>query len=742
MDTKGTMKFSGRLILIAGIALFIFMLASLLMLSDALQNSDRFAELYTALLIFSAIGLFVLVALIALNLRSLVHQLRDKVPGARMTTRIVLFFSILSITPVLILYYFSLDFLQRGIDSWFVDLGIEETMDDSLELSRLAIDIRMKELSRQTEQIAEEFAGFNNVEMAFEIDDYRLRSGVEELTLMSRQGSIIAYALGDTDRDLPDLPSETILFQLQQGNNYIGLDTTRDEGLYIRSVVNLPNLGAGNETRILQALNPIANQINTLVNKLESKIGDYKELFFLHEKLKLYMIRILTLVLLFSIFSVVWAAFYLAQSLVAPIRNLAEGTKSVAEGDYTTQLPVPSHDELGYLVASFNDMTQKIGKARDDVRQSQQEVEAQRAYLEAVLSRLSSGVLVLDEDRKIRTANIRCGKILGLEIQSIIAKTLSEIGSDHDHMEQFSIAIESYLKRTSADWREQITLLNDNERQILMCTGTSLSLTEGSDLIHVIVFDDITALIQGQRDAAWSEMARRLAHEIKNPLTPIKLAAERLRHKYLNTLSDEQSEVLDKMTNTIVNQVETMKNMVNAFSDYARVPGISTEYVELNSLIQEVVDLYSNLDTEAEINMQLESGLPHIKADPSRLRQVFNNILNNAFDAASKQEQTILNIQTSLKSAKTTSYIETRIKDSGPGLSEDIISTIFEPYATTKKKGTGLGLAIVKKIIEEHGGSVQLENNQDGPGACAVIKLPVISEKIDEVITPKVGKAI
>lgn len=722
------MKHTGRFIFITGVVLFVFMLASLLMMSDALQNSDRFAEVYTALLFFNTIGLLILAVLIAVNLRQLIRQSRHKVAGVKLTIRMVVMFTLLSVTPVLILYYFSLDFLHRGIDSWF-DLRVEQALDNSMELSRISIEIRMKELSRQTEQYAGEIAQLNNAVVPFEIDGYRERSGADELVLMTKKGTIIASSVSNQARLVPDSPDDTILFQLQQGNNFIGLDSTISGGLTIRVVVKVPQTSVENEPRILQALYPITGRMEELAANVQTAYIKYEELSVFKEQLKFSFILVLTLVLLFNIFSVVWAAFYSARSLAAPIRDLVEGTQAVANGDYYTQLPVPSHDELGFLVSSFNDMTRKIAKATDDVRVSQREAETQRSYLEAVLSRLSSGVLVLDNHKRIRTVNISSGKILGIDIQSLRERTLRDLARTHTYLEQLLDTIEKNIDG-ELDWREQVTLFGTGGRQILMCSGTTLSLAEGSDTVHVVLFDDITALIQGQRDAAWGEMARRLAHEIKNPLTPIKLAAERIRQKYLGTLSPKQTETMDKLTRTIVSQVETMKEMVNAFTDYARKPELKTVDIDLNSLIEEVVDLFGNLDTRADINLRLERGLPLIKADPSRLRQVFNNIINNAFDAAGKEGQTILDIGTRHVEEKEVDYIEVVIRDAGPGLSANIIDTIFEPYVTTKKKGTGLGLAIVKKIIEEHGGLVKLENNPDGPGACAIIRLPVSTKNI------------
>ena len=716
---------AGRYILAAGILLFLFMLASLLMMSDALQNSETFSEYYSGLLVFIAVGLVVLIVLIAINFRNLIRQLRNRTPGARITLRMVAMFALLSTTPLLIVYYFSLDFLHRGIDSWF-DLRMEQALDDSIELSRLSLDLRMKELMQQSQQMAREFSEITNIAVPFEIDEYRLRIRAEELTLMTRKGSIIASSVGDPSRLVPDRPDEAILFQVQQGANYIGLETTRNSGLSVRVVVNVPQLGIEPEPRILQAMFVIPERLNVLANSVQSAFIKYRELSYLRDQLKFSFVLILTLVLLFSIFSAVWAAFYFAQRLAAPIRDLADGTRSVAAGDYSTQLPIPGRDELGFLVASFNEMTRRIASARDEVRQSQREAEAQRAYLEAVLARLSSGVLVLDEHEALRTANISSGEILGVNVNDILGKSLAELQSRYPYLDQLANAVRGHLGKDENDWREQVVIFGTGGRQILMCSGTTLTLdAQEPTHVYVIVFDDITALVKGQRDAAWGEMARRLAHEIKNPLTPIQLAAERLRHKYLGKLDASESGTLDRLTNTIVQQVETMKDMVNTFSEYARAPSISPQYVDLNELLQGVIDLYGNLDPRAQIRLEFAPDLPRVRVDPGRIRQVFNNLLKNAFDAARRDSRTVLTISTAHVLERGLRYIEVRIKDSGTGISEDIIPTVFEPYMTTKTKGTGLGLAIVKKTIEEHNGLVWLENNRDGPGACAVIRLPV-----------------
>ena len=714
----------GRLILLTGVLLFGCMLSSLLIMSKALQNSVQTDQFYTGLLVFNTLGLLTLVILIGVNIRGLIKQARERVAGARLTVRMVTMFVILSVTPVLVLYYFSLDFLYRGIDSWF-DLRVEQALEDSLELSRLALDTRMKELLKQSEKMAEEISLTNDALIPFEIDRFRISSGADEMTVMTRQGIIIGSSSANPDNLVPDSPDETVLFQVLQGNSYISMDTIRNAGLSFRVVVNVPNTGISTEARIIQALYPLTERANNLAQSVQSAFTQYKELSYLREQLKLSFILILTMVLLFSIFSAVWAAFYSARKLAAPIRDLAEGTKSVAEGDYHTRLPVPGNDELGFLVASFNDMTRKIASARDAAKLSQDEAETHHKYLEAVLERLSSGVLVLDAEKCLRTVNISGGRILGIDISEIIGRSFSRICERYKHLEQLHILFQSHIDRGESVWDQQVILFGSSGRQVLMCRGTSIVPAREKALVHIIVFDDITALLQGQRDAAWSEMARRLAHEIKNPLTPIQLAAERLRHKYLRSSPGDQAETLDRLTTTIIKQVETMKGMVNAFSDYARAPVISPRSVDLNILLEEVVDLYRNMDTSVTITLDLTEDQSVINADQGRLRQVFNNVIKNALDAGKPGGELTLSISTAYVSQPAMDYMEICIRDSGSGVNEDIMSTVFEPYVTTKQKGTGLGLAIVKKIVEEHGGLVWIRNNAGGPGACVVIRLPI-----------------
>ena len=714
------MKRGPRAGLCIGFALFIFMLAALLLMSRSLQNSALFDRYYAGLLLFNAAGLVSLLILIGLNIKRLIRQFRARVAGSRMTLRMLLLFSVLSVTPVLIVYYFSLDFLHRGIDSWF-DLRVEEALDDSLELSRLALDVRMRELLKTTEQTADELADIEPAGVVFEIDKTRARINADELTLMARNGAVIASSASDTGSLAPDSPGETVLLQLLQSGTYINLDLVRNRGLLIRAVVSLPAADIGQEPRLLQALFPISERMNQLAGSVQSAYIDYKELSYLREQLKISFIIILTLVLLFSILSAVWAAFYSAGKLAAPVKDLASGARAVAGGDYTIRLPVPGHDELGFLVASFNDMTDKIAAANHSAKESQRRAEAQRAYLETVLSCLTAGVMVFNRDGRLERANIAAAEILEADLTG--RDNLDSLAAKYPRLAPLLKCISNNVEEGMEDWREQITLPDRAGGQILMINGATLIGPGGAGRGHVIVLDEITALIKGQRDAARSEIARRLVHEIKNPLTPIQLAAERLRHKYLAAMDKKNAATLDRMTNTIVQQVATMQTLVNNFSEYARAPEFNPVEIRIEGLLREALDLFGNLDSGNRISTRIEADLPAITGDEGKLRQVFNNLLSNAVEANRINHDNALTVSAGTINIDGRAMIEIRIKDHGPGLDAGPAGEIFAPYVTGKPAGTGLGLAIVKRIIAEHKGQVWLENNPAGPGATAVIRL-------------------
>lgn len=710
--------------------LVILLLASLTLMSNATQNSAHFGEIYSVLLVVNVIGLVILGLLIAWNLMQLLAQVRQRVPGARLRVRMVTVFVILAVSPVVVVYYFSLSFLHRGIDSWF-DVRIEQALDDSLELSQTALQVRTRELLKQTELMASDIELGNYDNVAASIDNARRLGGAVELTLMTQNGHIIASSSADPMSVVPNQPGDAVLMQLRQSRNYVGLDPIGEAGLHLRVVVGLRDAAFTAEPRVLQALYPVTERMNRLAETVESSYMKYRELAYLRKPLKISFTLTLSLVLLLGVLTAVWAAFYSAQRMVAPIRDVVQGTQAVAQGDFGTQLPASGKDDLGFLVESFNQMTRRLSRARDETRKTQQKVEEQRTYLEAVLTRLSSGVLTLDRDQRLYTSNEAACQILGVNLESAVGHTPYHIGESHPHLRGLTDVMRSHLSEHVDDWRKEVILFGPSGRQVLMCRGTALPGTDEPVAGHVLVFDDVTNLIQAQRDAAWSEVARRLAHEIKNPLTPIQLSAERLRHKYLKTMQPAEGESLDRLTRTIVHQVEAMKEMVNAFSDYARTPAMKPRTMDVNTLVGDVLELYRGGESGKGITLDIDEDLPPIHADPDRLRQVLHNLTKNALEASDGDTPAELHVQTRAVDENTGGCAEVRFSDRGNGFPHDIIEHVFEPYVSTKPKGTGLGLAIVKKIVDESGGVVWVENNPN-KGASVIMRFPTVAADLND----------
>ncbi len=715
------------------VLLSILLLASLFLMSAATQNSEQFGRLYMLLLVVNLLGLITLLALITSNLLRLRRQYRNRATGSRLTVRLMLMFVLLALAPVSLVYYFSLGFIQRGIDSWF-DVRVERTLDNALELSRASLATRSRELMKRTEQMSSTLQLADELSLPRLLDELRVSDDASELTLFMSGGHIVASSSVNPAAIVPDLPNESVIRQVRQsGSPYVSLDPLTDKGLYVRVVTQMPSASPLVELRFLQALYPISDRVSVLAGSVETAYTQYQQLLLLRDPLKNSFILMLSLVLLLGVLMAVWLAFFSARRLVTPIRVLAIGTRAVAAGDYTKRLPMHSGDELGFLVESFNDMTLKIARAQEEVRSSQQQAEQERAYLWAVLARLSSGVLTLDVNRTVYTVNVAAGEILGVESKACIGYELNEIVERYEYLKNFADAITPHLAESCSDtsgkgeWREEVIFYGATGRQVLMCGGAALP---GDDGGYVIVFDDVTNLVQAQRDAAWGEVARRLAHEIKNPLTPIQLSAERLRHKYLKSMPPEDAVVLDKSTHTIVQQVEVMKEMVQAFSEYARTPKLELRPLPLNALIDEVLELYRNNHLGVVIEARLQKRLPLVSVDAGRMRQLLHNLIKNALEAMVEGEMKIT-LESRALSERGVSMVELRVVDSGPGIPVAILENIFEPYVTAKPKGSGLGLAIVKKIVEEHSGVIWAENLEQG--ACMTIHLPVAPGNIENV---------
>jgi PAS domain S-box-containing protein len=531
---------------------------------------------------------------------------------------------------------------------------------------------------------------------------------------------------------LPSRPSEEIAWQVRQRRSYANLEPIAGGGYLIRTVAAVRPNRPGGEARVLQAIFPVEGRLSELADTVETAYQQYAEKARLREPLKSSFRLTLTLVLLVSTFGALYGAFWAARRLVQPIQALVKGTRAVAQGDFNTRLPLTSHDELGMLVHSFNDMTKRLSRAREETRRSQFAVETERTNLAVILARLSTGVISLQADLTIRTLNQSAATILGTDIDSVIGKPLVEASAGLPLFEQFVQASRAHLDAGEAEWREQFTLRADSSRRALMCACTTLPGDAEQAGGYVIVFDDITALLQAQRDAAWGEVARRLAHEIKNPLTPIRLSAERLRHKLLGSMNPSDAQILERATHTIVQQVEAMKEMVNAFSEYARTPSMDIARFDLNQLVLEVTDLYRAQDAQRRLKIVLDKDLGEVEADRGRVRQVLHNLITNAFEAAEGREDASISVSTQAVTRSATPALTATvvaqivIEDNGPGFSSEVLGRMFDPYVTTKPKGTGLGLAIVKKIIEEHGGRIEAENRITG-GARIRVELPLIA---------------
>ncbi len=705
------------------VALLALLLISLHFMSSAVQNTEELSRFFIPLLLFTMFGILVLVVLVVVNVVGLVKRYRSQAAGSRLTLRMVVIFVALALVPVTVVYFYSQQFLMHGIENWF-DVKIDQAMEDALDLSKASLDLHRRERLRTTNRMLSELDEVSVAGMTISLEEMRDRYGAFELTLMDRSGVVITSSNADPSVLVPNIPDISILQQVRDGNGYIGLAPIGDlSALYIRVVIlDLVR------PMILQALYPTSDAISELSEKVQQAHNHYKELAYLRESVKSTFTLTLALVLLFSLFSAIWAAFFTARRLVAPVADIAEGTKAVADGDYSGQLPVPEHkDEISTLITSFNTMTKRIAQARDVAESSQLQVEAQRAYLETVLGNLSSGVMTFDPDGNLRTANRAASEILRVDVGSMLGEQLQVLAGHSQKMLQFVDLLQQPLSEKGQDWHSEITLYGSEGRQVLHCHSTPLAgLVDDEKSGHVLVFDDITTLIKAQRDSAWGEVARRLAHEIKNPLTPIQLAAERLRHKYLRKMAPDDAAVLDRSTHTIVQQVEAMKEMVNAFSDYARPPKMNPQPLVLDQLVVEVLELYRHAVTGFELDSDLASDQVQIEADPVRMRQVLHNLVKNAQEAVMGSGGGRVEVSTRQIYAADCQFVEFEISDNGPGFNAQNLTNLFEPYVTTKAKGTGLGLAIVKKIIEEHGGMIWAENRSEGGGR-VVFRLPTMA---------------
>ena len=702
---------------------------ALIMLSQAAQNSENFDQLANSILWVNILCLFVLMVLLVGNLFRLFRDYQQNIPGSRLKAKMVGMFVGLAIIPLLIVFYFSMQFINRGIDTWF-NVEVETGLDDALTLSRNALAMQMRDHLSATEQIAQRLRETNSSQFIYEIGKLREEIGASEITLFGRNSRILATNSDLSVNNVPSRVSNEVMMQIRQNRPYVSLDPLSNDAYEIRTAVPLVAENMPDIIGIIRARFPVSQRIGRMVNSIDSSYTDYKRIVYLRDPLKRTFSLTLTAVLMISLLASIFGAFVLSRRLVSPIQNLVEGTKAVAKGDFDMRLPVPGKDEIGFLINSFNEMTKGLSIARKQASLSQNLVEAERANLEIILASLSTGVISLESDLKIRTANKAAGSILNVDFSESRGELLSNLAKEHNVLNELFVVIKKYLDEGNMVWHEQIIVHSDTGRRILTCACSDLSNDTMENEGLVVVFDDITIQIQSQRDAAWGEVARRLAHEIKNPLTPIQLSAERVRRKYLNTMPKEDAEILDRSTHIIVEQVAALKEMVNAFSDYARSPDMEIVTINIAILLREIIDLYQEQESKINITFDIDSDDLKFDADPGRIRQIIHNLVRNSIEAIPEDIAGTISVNVKQCDINNIKMIEICIKDNGSGFDKNSLGQIFDPYVTSKSKGTGLGLAIVKKLVEEHMGFIEAENAKK-QGAVIKIFMPE-NEKMRE----------
>jgi nitrogen fixation/metabolism regulation signal transduction histidine kinase len=516
-----------------------------------------------------------------------------------------------------------------------------------------------------------------------------------------------------------------VALQVAAGRSYVSLNPLPNGQYTIATAAPIADAVSARAPRRYVLIDyQVPQELSALAEAVQHTSSQYGDLSAVREPLKISFRLTLTLVVLLTLLAAIYGAIFSAQRLTRPVQDLIAGTRAVGKGDFGTRLPLPSRDEMGFLVHSFNDMTKRLRRASEEAKRSRQAVERERERLSVILSRLSTGVIVTDRELRLHSANQSAATILGGDFGHPEAgQNLAKLTGGSLRFETFLDELRGRLKSGLDEWREQLTLPGEAGERVLLWACTPLP-DEREHGGVVIVFDDITALLAAQRDAAWGEVARRLAHEIKNPLTPIQLAAERLRRKLLGGMNAEDAQLLERATHTIVQQVDAMKQMVNAFSEYARAPAMRLAHFSLNGLVTEVAELYRLQDPDAEIRLDLDPTLPEIEADRGRVRQLLANLITNGIEALAGVADGCVELSTRQQRAEGAIAAVICVRDNGPGFRKEILGRVFDPYVTGKPRGTGLGLAIVKRIVEEHGGRIEAENRPEG-GAKILVLLPV-----------------
>lgn len=714
------------------IVTFLLLIISLILLSISTNDPQQSSSINSWLIPLNVIILLVLSSLIIYNVVKAFRYLRSGKAGSRFTLRLMYAFTFLTILPVLVVSYFSLNFIGDRIDNWF-NIKIEGALDDSLELARSSLDVRMRQHLFDLERVATALTNIDELDYAAFIEKQLHEMGAYEIVLLGNNKRVLVYSGNDAGALIPHFPTDDIFRKISSRGYMYQLEPVGDDGLFSRVAITL-SPGAGRETLILTALFSFSEKEMLLAENVQDTYNQYQEISYQRNLIKKGFRMTLLLIMLLSILFSVWAAFIYSLRLTKPVRELLEGTMAVASGNLQKKLPVNEKDDFSLLARSFNTMTTRLSKAQRESEQSRLQMQRQHDYLNIVLDNLSSGVITLDDDFVIRRVNTAAEQLFLAPLRKYRGQTLSTLCEETPGLQDLCEVIVPYLKDSASgknkEWQTEISLLLGGVKHAIVCRGAELPESMDGSQGYVLVFDDISEVIQAEHDAAWSEVARRLAHEIKNPLTPIQLSAERLQRRLKPLLDDDSADLLQRMSSTIIHQVDTMKKMVNAFSEYARIPELHLVHIKINNLLREVVELYRINQSHAEIKLDLIES-PILQVDVDRMRQLLVNLIKNALeamresDSAEPSELTISSARGEMRHGK--EYFVLHICDNGPGINEELLPHLFEPYKTTKIKGTGLGLAIVKRIVEEHEGWVVARNNAQ-KGACISIYLPIIDQ--------------
>lgn len=694
------------------------LLVALFLVASVEQESSRLGSMSLAILLMTGVALLVLLVAIGQRLVRLIRDMRARAPGARLRARLVAVFIGLALPPVVVVYLFSVEFLNNTIEGWF-DTGAEPALADSIELGQLFLDLRTRQARDQLARIARALPVGGDEDQLLDYLFSRISStGPVELTMLTPSGRVETLVHIDPQRMVSDLPSAFALNQATRGDEYSAAEAG-DQGLRIRVLVPVRGVTGDTPAYVLQGIFPLPENFSELATSIEQAYFRFENIAFLRQRLQQSFVLILSLVLGVTALLAILLAFNAARRLVRPISDLARATELMRAGEFPETLDVASRDELGFLVESFNSMASQLNR-------TQQELESQRHYLETLLGRLSAGVIAFDSSRRLSAANRSASGILGVELGRMQGLRIDEMREQLPELGELFGVIARRIDEPGEVWRQEIKLDRPDRALALVCRGSTLPDSgDPGRTGHVVVFDDVTMLDQAQRQAAWAELARRLAHEVKNPLTPIRLAAERLRLRLADEPDPDRARLIERATGTIINQVDSLRRLVDAFGDYARPGHSQREPMELEPLISGIVDLWSAGDTGVSFELSLGHGSARPIGDPGQFQQILNNLVQNAREAHPDGAPR-LRITTAVRTGEddNNDWLELEVVDDGPGFDADILPRAFEPYASTKPRGTGLGLAIVHRIVDQMGGRIEAENAAAG-GALIRLLLPL-----------------